>query len=307
MIAQKSKKNRNAFKIHKDELLALYLKEVGKIKRLTQKEIEALIKIISDSDKKLKYYFKKYKLSGTESPFWENRKLPEKIKEKILMLIRKKEKAKEELIKGNLRLVIKIAQEYKTNGISLLDLINEGNIGLIEGIERYDIAKGTKLSTYVAWWIKQKINFAILEQAHPVRLPRYIHKILKRCKQISEKLTAEIGYPPTTKQIAERVSLPINKLIEILQYTHKPVSLEIKVNEAQTELKELIEDKKSLSPFEVVYYISLLEKLEQIINSLKYNEQVVLKMRFGLFGNKNTHYQRLEDISELAGKEQDRF
>lgn len=285
MKAQKIKKQIPFFRIQKDNLLELYLKEIGKVKRLTQREIKSLMNIIAECNKKLKYYSKKYKIDIDELSFLDNKKVPEKIKEKILLLIHKKERAKESLIKSNLKLVVKIAEKYKAEGLNLLDLISEGNIGLIEGIERYDINRGTKLSTYVSWWIKQKINLAILNQAHTIRLPKYVYKILQRYRQISEKLTSELGYPPTLNQIADKVSLPINKLIEILQYAREPVSLETRVDE-QTELKEIIEDRKSLTPFEAVYYISFIENLEQIIKRLKYNEQIVINMRFGLFGTK---------------------
>lgn len=168
----KTKKQIPFFRIQKDDLLELYLKEIGKVKRLTQREVNSLMNIITDSNKKLKYYSKKYKIDINKLSFLEDKKVPEKIKEKIILLIHKKEKSKEKLIKSNLKLVVKIAEKYKAEGLNLLDLISEGNIGLIEGIERYDIDKGTKLSTYVSWWIKQKINLAILNQAHTIRLPK---------------------------------------------------------------------------------------------------------------------------------------
>ncbi|MBN1897833.1 MAG: sigma-70 family RNA polymerase sigma factor [Spirochaetes bacterium] len=294
---------KNILYIKKNELLDLYLKEIGKIKKYTAKEINNLTGIVYHSRQKLLQLTKKYKTIPDPILIVNDNKIPVDKKDEILMLIHNKEKAKQELIKANLKLVVKIAESYKTDGLSLLDLISEGNIGLIEGIERYDINRGTKISTYVSWWIKQKINLAILNQTHTIRLPKYLYKIIRRCKKISEELTNSIGHPPTMEEIAEKVSIPISKLIEIFQYTRQPVSLETKVKNKEMELKEIIEDSKSLTPFEVVYYMSFVEKVESLISRLKVKEQMVLKMKFGLSGMRE---YSLSEIGRSLGVSRER-
>ncbi len=286
-------------KISKDDILAIYLKEVGSIERVPYKVQNKLLIDLDKLNKRLKNYSQKYKIKIDElSYFGTNKKIPDKLLKKVLSVVNKRDMIKEKIIKLNLRLVINIAEKYKSDKLSLLDLISEGNIGLIDGIERYDVNLGTRLSTYVIWWIKQRISQAIMEQSNTIKLPVYIYNILYKCKKVKEKLSLELGEEPTIKELADKVSISVDKLIHFYQYMREPISLETEFKNTGTELKDFIGDSSNITPFEVVYSMSFVDKLSEIIDTLKYKEQMVIKMRFGLFGEDE---YKLNEIGEYLG------
>jgi RNA polymerase primary sigma factor len=203
--------------------------------------------------------------------------------------------AKKELVASNLRLVVSIAKKYSNYGVQFLDLIQEGNIGLMTAVDRFEYKRGYKFSTYAHWWIRQAITRAIADQARTIRIPVHMIEVIHRLNRVSKSLVQEKDREPTREEIAERMDIPVSRVQKIMKIAQVPLSLETPLREEQSRLSDFIEDKDSVSPPDEVIHINLREKIEEALKTHTQREANVLKMRFGL-GDGNEH--TLEEVGQ---------
>ena len=226
-----------------EDPVRMYLKEIGKVPLLTAEEEQDLAQRMEDGD----------------------------------------EEAKKRLAEANLRLVVSIAKRYVGRGMLFLDLIQEGNLGLIKAVEKFDYRKGFKFSTYATWWIRQAITRAIADQARTIRIPVHMVETINKLVRVSRQLLQELGREPTPEEIAEKMDIPVDRVREIIKISQEPVSLETPIGEEEdSHLGDFIQDDNVPVPADAAAFTLLKEQLHEVLGTLTEREQKVLKLRFGL-------------------------
>ena len=253
------------------EGIKMYLKEIGKVNLLTPEEELSLAKRMADGEK------------AKEQLEEIGEEIDEDTKKQIDLLIADGEKAKKSLAEANLRLVVSIAKRYVGRGMLFLDLIQEGNLGLIKAVDKFDYTKGYKFSTYATWWIRQAITRAIADQARTIRIPVHMVETINKLVRVSRQLVQELGREPTPEELAKELNMPVDKVREISKISQEPVSLETPIGEEEdSHLGDFIPDEDAPAPSEAASFVLLKEQLGAVLETLSEREAKVLRLRFGL-------------------------
>ena len=268
-----------------DDPVRMYLKEIGKVPLLNPDEEKNLAQTMSagnEAQQKLEIDAALKESSETEA---ESGTVPLTAEEITVLkkLVSKGEAAKQKLAEANLRLVVSIAKRYVGRGMLFLDLIQEGNLGLIKAVEKFDYTKGYKFSTYATWWIRQAITRAIADQARTIRIPVHMVETINKVIRVSRQLLQELGHDPSPAEIAAEMAMPVEKVREILKIAQEPVSLETPIGEEEdSHLGDFIPDDDIPAPAEAAAFTMLKEQLMSVLSTLTPREEMVLKLRFGL-------------------------
>lgn len=257
--------------INIDDHVKMYLKEIGKVNLLTPEEELSLAKRMADGE------------TAKEQLEEIGGDIDEDTKKQIDLLIADGEKAKKSLAEANLRLVVSIAKRYVGRGMLFLDLIQEGNLGLIKAVDKFDYTKGYKFSTYATWWIRQAITRAIADQARTIRIPVHMVETINKLVRVSRQLVQELGREPTPEELAKELNMPVDKVREISKISQEPVSLETPIGEEEdSHLGDFIPDEDAPAPSEAASFVLLKEQLGAVLETLSEREAKVLRLRFGL-------------------------
>jgi RNA polymerase primary sigma factor len=279
--------------ISRDDTVGMYLKEMSRVPLLTvEEELELAIRIVKGRQAKQE----KIKLAGRQNAVRRSQ---------LEAIIEEGQRAREHLIKANTRLVVSIAKRYMGRGIAFLDLIQEGNLGLMKAVEKYDHTRGFRFSTYATWWIRQTISRAISDQARTIRVPVHMIDRIRQLYRANQDLEQKLGRQPTIEELAEKVGLPVQRVQWIMKVSWQPLSLESPVgDEEDSELGQFIEDDVSPTPLQSAYQSMLKDKLEEILSTLSPREARVLRLRFGL--DDGTTYT-LEEVGQKFGLTRERI
>lgn len=274
-----------------DDSISLYLKEIGRVPLLTaEEEVDLAMRMEAGRDSRQTLS------EGMDD--WEER-------EKLLWLVRDGQSATEHLIKANSRLVVSVAKKYVGRGVPFLDLIQEGNIGLIRAVKKFDYRRGYKFSTYATWWIRQAVTRAIADQGRTIRVPVHMYEQINRLTRTSRQLVQELGRDPTTEEIADGLGVTSRKVEHIMRVSQRPLSLEMPVGEEEDSyLGDFIEDEDADSPQDAAGQQLLREVIDEIFSSLTPREVRILQLRFGLVDG---YCYTLEEVGKKFGVTRERI
>ncbi len=276
------------------DLVRIYLREIGRVPLLTAQDEVDLAKSIEAG------LFAEEKLHSSSPPL---RCAGAEVAE-LAMLAADGMRAKQRLIEANLRLVVSIAKRYIGRGLVFLDLIQEGNLGLIRAVEKFDYTKGYKFSTYATWWIRQAITRAIADQARTIRIPVHMVETINKMARIQRQLHQDLGREPTPDEIAMEMGLTPERVAEIQRIAQEPVSLQSPIGEEDSDLGDFIEDADAVVPMEAAAFIMLQDQLEQVLDNLNIREQRIIQLRFGLTDG---HPRTLEEVGREFGVTRERI
>jgi RNA polymerase primary sigma factor len=265
-----------------DDPVRMYLKEIGRVPLLSMEQEKSLAMRIEAGELELQK-------NGTADS----------------RLVADGEEAKRQLTEANLRLVVSIAKKYVGRGMLFLDLIQEGNLGLIRAVEKFDYRKGYKFSTYATWWIRQAITRALADQARTIRIPVHMVETINRLIKVSRQLLQELGREPTVEEIGEAMALTPEKVREVMKISQEPISLETPIGEEEdSHLGDFIEDQEAVAPAEAASVMLLKEKMADVLQNLTERERKVLVLRFGL---EDGHQRTLEEVGQEFGVTRERI
>jgi RNA polymerase primary sigma factor len=274
----------------------MYLKEIGKVSLLTAaEEIDLAMKIEAGLEAS----------AQLEDAYRKKVELERREKRRLTRVEQVGLDAKQQLIEANLRLVVSIAKRYVGRGMLFLDLIQEGNLGLIRAVEKFDYTKGFKFSTYATWWIRQAITRAIADQARTIRIPVHMVETINKLVRIQRQLLQELGREPTPEEIGERMGMPAERIREIQKISQEPVSLETPIGEEEdSQLGDFIEDSAAVVPPDAASFSMLQEQLGKVLDGLAERERKVISLRFGL---EDGHPRTLEEVGREFGVTRERI
>jgi RNA polymerase primary sigma factor len=273
------------------DLVRIYLREIGRVPLLTAEDEVELAKCIEAG------LFAEEKLGGTFG-------IPGMVHGDLELLVGEGVRAKQRLIEANLRLVVSIAKRYIGRGLVFLDLIQEGNLGLIRAVEKFDYTRGYKFSTYATWWIRQAITRAIADQARTIRVPVHMVETINKLARVQRQLHQELGREASTDEIAAEMGLEPDRVAEIQRIAQEPVSLQSPIGEEESDLGDFIEDADAVVPIEAAAFIMLQDQLERVLDELAEREQRIIQLRFGLTDG---HPRTLEEVGREFGVTRERI
>ena len=275
------------------DLVRIYLREIGKVPLLTAHDEVELAKAIEAG------LFAREMLQGSCKIVGSGANGAE-----LAMIADLGERARSRLIEANLRLVVSIAKRYIGRGMVFLDLIQEGNLGLIRAVEKFDYAKGYKFSTYATWWIRQAITRAIADQARTIRIPVHMVETINKMARIQRQLHQDLGREPAPAEVAAEMGIPADRVAEIQRIAQEPVSLQAPIGEEDSDLGDFIEDADAVVPIEAAAFMMLQDQLEQVLDTLTPREQRIIQLRFGLLDG---HPRTLEEVGRDFGVTRERI
>jgi RNA polymerase primary sigma factor len=273
-----------------------YLKQIGKVALLNAEEEVELAKRIEAG----LYAAERMRVIAEK-----NEKLPIQLRRDLNWIIRDGERAKNHLLEANLRLVVSLAKRYTGRGMAFLDLIQEGNLGLIRAVEKFDYTKGYKFSTYATWWIRQAITRAMADQARTIRIPVHMVEVINKLGRIQRELLQDLGREPTPEELAKEMDITPDKVLEIQQYAREPISLDQTIgDEGDSQLGDFIEDSEAIVAVDAVSFTLLQDQLQSVLQTLSEREAGVVKLRFGLTDGQP---RTLDEIGQVYGVTRERI
>jgi RNA polymerase primary sigma factor len=273
-----------------------YLKQIGKVALLNAEEEVDLAKRIEAG---------LYAAERLRQADENNEKLAMQMKRDLRWIVRDGERAKNHLLEANLRLVVSLAKRYTGRGMAFLDLIQEGNLGLIRAVEKFDYTKGYKFSTYATWWIRQAITRAMADQARTIRIPVHMVEVINKLGRIQRELLQDLGREPTPEELAKEMDITPDKVLEIQQYAREPISLDQTIgDEGDSQLGDFIEDSEAVVAVDAVSFTLLQDQLQSVLQTLSEREAGVVKLRFGLTDGQP---RTLDEIGQVYGVTRERI
>ncbi|RJQ82292.1 RNA polymerase sigma factor [Pseudonocardiaceae bacterium YIM PH 21723] len=273
-----------------------YLKQIGKVALLNAEEEVELAKRIEAG---------LYAAERVRRAEEENEKLSPQMRRDLRWIVRDGERAKNHLLEANLRLVVSLAKRYTGRGMAFLDLIQEGNLGLIRAVEKFDYTKGYKFSTYATWWIRQAITRAMADQARTIRIPVHMVEVINKLGRIQRELLQDLGREPTPEELAKEMDITPEKVLEIQQYAREPISLDQTIgDEGDSQLGDFIEDSEAVVAVDAVSFTLLQDQLQSVLATLSEREAGVVRLRFGLTDGQP---RTLDEIGQVYGVTRERI
>jgi len=273
-----------------------YLKQIGKVALLNAEEEVELAKRIEAG---------LYAAERVRNAEEEGEKLATQMRRDLKWIVRDGERAKNHLLEANLRLVVSLAKRYTGRGMAFLDLIQEGNLGLIRAVEKFDYTKGYKFSTYATWWIRQAITRAMADQARTIRIPVHMVEVINKLGRIQRELLQDLGREPTPEELAKEMDISPEKVLEIQQYAREPISLDQTIgDEGDSQLGDFIEDSEAVVAVDAVSFTLLQDQLQSVLQTLSEREAGVVRLRFGLTDGQP---RTLDEIGQVYGVTRERI